>query len=47
MIQSMTEIDKIVTRNVDDGELQRTAFPVLARKIFDAVHAAAPTGAAL
>ena len=47
MIQRMTENDKIVTRYLADGEFQRTALPVLAREIFEAVHAAAPTGAAL
>ena len=47
MIQSMTENDKIVRRNIDDGALQRSALPVLARQIVEAVHAAAPTGAAL
>lgn len=40
MIQRMAENDKIVTRYMDDGEFQRTAFPVLAKEIFDAVHAA-------
>lgn len=39
MIQRMAENDKIVTRYMDDGEFQRTAFPILAREIFEAVHA--------
>ena len=39
MIQRMGENDKIVTRYMDDGEFQRTAFPILAREIFDAIHA--------
>ncbi len=39
MIQRMSENDKIVTRYMDDGEFQRTAFPILAREIFEAVHA--------
>ena len=39
MIQRMGENDKIVTRYMDDGEFQRTAFPLLAREIFDAIHA--------
>lgn len=39
MIQRMAENDKIVTRYVDDGEFQRTAFPIPAQKIFEAVHA--------
>lgn len=42
MIQRMAENDKIVTRYMDDGEFQRTAFPILAREIFDAIHAAQP-----
>ncbi|KVM68420.1 restriction endonuclease subunit R [Burkholderia ubonensis] len=40
MIQRMAENDKIVTRYMDDGEFQRTAFPILAKEIFEAVHAA-------
>ena len=43
MIQRMAENDKIVTRYMDDGEFQRTAFPILAREIFEAVHAAGKT----
>jgi hypothetical protein len=31
--------DKIVTRYMDDGDFQRTAFPILAKEIFEAVHA--------
>ena len=46
MIQRMTENDKIVTRYMEDGEFQRTAFPVLAREIFEAVHAAHVAGRA-
>lgn len=38
MIQRMVENDKIVTRYMDDGEFQRTAFPILAKEIFEAVH---------
>ncbi|MFZ3018106.1 MAG: type I restriction endonuclease [Gallionella sp.] len=41
MIQRMSENDKIVTRYMDDGEFQRTAFPILAREIFEAIHAEA------
>lgn len=46
MIQRMTENDKIVSRYMDDAEFQRTAFPILAKQIFDAVHAehASPDG---
>jgi len=40
MIQRMAENDKIVTRYMDDGDFQRTAFPILAKEIFEAVHAA-------
>ena len=40
MIQRMSENDKIVTRYMDDTEFQRTAFPILAKEIFEAVHAA-------
>ena len=39
MIQRMAENDKIVTRYMDDGDFQRTAFPILAREIFDAIRA--------
>ena len=39
MIQRMAENDKIVTRYMDDVEFQRAAFPILAREIFDAIHA--------
>ncbi|MBS3964876.1 MAG: hypothetical protein KGZ80_10365 [Methylomonas sp.] len=39
MIQRMAENDQIVTRYMDDGEFQRTAFPILAKEIFEAVRA--------
>jgi len=39
MIQRMAENDKIVTRYMDDGDFQRTAFPILAKEIFEAVRA--------
>ena len=38
MIQRMSENDKIVTRYMDDGEFQRTAFPILAREIFESIR---------
>lgn len=38
MIQRMGENDKIVTRYMDDGEFQKTAFPILARAIFEAIR---------
>lgn len=31
MIQRMAENDKIVTRYMDDGDFQRTAFPILTK----------------
>lgn len=40
MIQRMAENDKIVIRYMDNGEFQRTAFPLLAKEIFDAIHSA-------
>jgi type I restriction enzyme, R subunit len=40
MIQRMSENDKIVTRYMDDSQFQNAAFPILAREIFEAVHAA-------
>ena len=39
MIQRMAENDRIVTRYMDDGEFQRAAFPILAKEIFESVHA--------
>ncbi|MHB9117089.1 MAG: type I restriction endonuclease subunit R [Burkholderiales bacterium] len=39
MIQRMSENDRIVTRYMDDVDFQRTAFPILAREIFEAVRA--------
>jgi len=45
MIQRMSENDKIVTRYMDDGEFQRTAFPILAREIFDAIRGSECPGA--
>lgn len=39
MIQRMTENDKLVTRYMDDGDFQRTAFPILSKEIFEAIHA--------
>lgn len=43
MIQRMAENDRIVTRYMDDEAFQRAAFPILAREIFEAVHAAQVT----
>jgi type I restriction enzyme R subunit len=38
MIERMSENDKIVTRYMADQEFQRSAFPILAREIFEAVR---------
>jgi type I restriction enzyme R subunit len=38
MIQRMGENDKIVTRYMDDPEFQNSAFPILAKEIFDAIE---------
>ena len=38
MIERMGENDKIVTRYMADREFQASAFPILAREIFDAVR---------
>jgi len=43
MIERMGENDKIVTRYMSDRDFQASAFPILAREIFDAVHAGAAT----
>lgn len=37
-IGSVAENDKIVTRYMDDSDFQRTAFPILAKEIFDTIH---------
>ena len=39
MIERMGENDRIVTRYLSDGEFQGSAFPVLAREIFETVRA--------
>ena len=38
MIQRMAENDKIVTRYMADQEFQGSAFPILAREIFEAIQ---------
>ena len=38
MIERMAENDQIVTRYLTDKEFQTSAFPILAREIFDAVR---------
>jgi len=40
MVERMEQNDKIVTRYMADREFQATAFPILAREIFEAVRAA-------
>src|SRR5437764_14831479 len=40
MVERMGENDKIVTRYMADREFQASAYPILAREIFDAVRAA-------
>jgi type I restriction enzyme, R subunit len=39
MIERMAENDRIVTRYMADQEFQGSAFPILAREIFETVHA--------
>ena len=39
MIERLTENDRIVTRYRSDHDFQASAFPILAREIFDAVRA--------
>jgi type I restriction enzyme R subunit len=39
MIERMGENDKIVTRYMADNEFQGTAFPILAKEIFEAIRA--------
>ena len=48
MIERMGDNDKIVTRYKAEHEFQGSAFPILAREIFDAVRARAvePSGTA-
>jgi len=38
MVQRMAENDRIVTRYMDDADFQNTAFPILARAIFDSIR---------
>ena len=42
MIERMGENDKIVTRYMADQDFQGSAFPILAREIFDAVRGSHP-----
>jgi type I restriction enzyme R subunit len=43
MIERIEQNDEIVTRYMADREFQGAAFPILAREIFDAIHAAKPS----
>ena len=43
IIERMTENDEIVTRYMEDRDFQGSAFPILAREIFESVRAAAAT----
>jgi type I restriction enzyme R subunit len=38
MIERMGENDKIVTRYMADRDFQSSAFPILARDIFETIH---------
>jgi len=37
MMQRMSENDGIVTRYMDDGNFQKTIFPILAKEIYKAI----------
>ncbi len=39
MVERMGENDRIVTRYMDDADFRGSAFPILAREIFDAIRA--------
>ena len=39
MVQRMADNDKIVTRYMDDQEFQNSAFPILAKDIFESIRA--------
>lgn len=41
MLERMAENDAIVTRYMDDQQFQGTAYPILAKEIFDSVHTGA------
>jgi type I restriction enzyme R subunit len=44
MIERMAENDQIVTRYMSEPDFQSSAFPILAKEIFNAVRGAAPSG---
>ena len=37
MMQRMSENDRIVTRYMDDGNFQKTVFPILAKEIYKSI----------
>ena len=41
MIQRLADNAKIVTRYMDDQEVQNSAFPILAKEIFESIHSEA------
>jgi type I restriction enzyme R subunit len=43
MIERMGENDKIVTRYMADRDFQSSAFPILAREIFETIHSRSPS----
>lgn len=45
MIERMAQNDKIVTRYMADQDFQASAFPILAREIFEAIRKPEPDGA--
>ena len=42
MIERMTENDKIVTRYMENRDFQGSAFPILAREIFETIRGRTP-----
>ncbi len=44
MMQRMSDNDAIVTRYMGDAQFQATAFPILARAIFETVRSREPAG---
>lgn len=44
MVERMADNDKIVTRYMADRDFQGSAFPILAREIFEAIRARSAPG---
>jgi len=42
MVQRLSENDELVTKYMEGGDFQGTAFPILAKEIFDAINAPTP-----